>query len=129
MNETVRQWVQKAEDDYIVARREAAADPSPSFDAACFHAQQCIEKLMKAVLIARHVLAPRTHDLFELRRLIRTLFDWSWDDEELQMLTRAAIAYRYPTESARPEDAANALDICTRLRAELLQMIAAESTP
>jgi HEPN domain-containing protein len=38
MNETVREWVAKAEDDRRVARREFAADPNPSFDAACFHA-------------------------------------------------------------------------------------------
>lgn len=114
----------KAEDDYRVARREFAADPDPSFDAACFHAQQCVEKLMKAVLIARQVLAPRTHDLLSLSRLIESLDrSWSWDDVELASLNRAAVNYRYPGESAGREDATEALTICERLRGELLKLV------
>jgi HEPN domain-containing protein len=40
-------WWKKAESDYRTMRREVAAEP-PNYDAACFHAQQCIEKLLKA---------------------------------------------------------------------------------
>lgn len=50
MNEVVNEWVVKAEGDFLTAAREVKANP-PNYDAVCFHAQQCIEKLLKALLI------------------------------------------------------------------------------
>lgn len=120
----MREWLAKSEDDWRVAGREFAADPDPSFDAACFHAQQCIEKLMKAVLIDRQVLAPRTHDLVVLSRLLEGLEkQWTWDEAELQGLNRAAVNYRYPGESADREDAAEALEACAQIRQRLLELL------
>jgi len=52
MNEVVREWIDKSEGDYLTAAREAQADP-PNYDAVCFHAQQCVEKLLKAAVIAK----------------------------------------------------------------------------
>lgn len=43
------EWIRKAEEDCRVANREMEAEP-PSFNAVCFHAQQCVEKYLKAVL-------------------------------------------------------------------------------
>ncbi len=124
MNETVQEWVAKAEDDWRVAQRELAADPHPSFDAACFHAQQCVEKLMKAVLIHRQVLVPRTHDLVALSRLLQPLESaWRWDDAELEELNRGAVAYRYPGDFANLEDAVESLRLCESLRATLLRLL------
>jgi HEPN domain-containing protein len=47
MNATVKEWVQKADKDFATARRELQVQEDPNFDAVCFHAQQCIEKLRK----------------------------------------------------------------------------------
>src|SRR5438046_1500575 len=117
MNETVREWLAKADDDWRVAQREFAADPDPSFDACCFHCQQSVEKLMKAVLIYNEVLAPKTHDLLVLSQAVAAVdAGWNWDDAELNSLNRAAVVYRYPGESADREDASEALGICQRLR-------------
>jgi HEPN domain-containing protein len=44
------EWTQKAEGDLATARRELRACLAPNFDAACFHAQQCAEKYLKALL-------------------------------------------------------------------------------
>lgn len=63
MNEIVEEWIHKAEGDYRTALREMAATEDPNYDAVCFHAQQCIEKLVKAALIAQGVVPPKTHDL------------------------------------------------------------------
>jgi HEPN domain-containing protein len=116
--------VEKAEDDYRVAQREFAAEDQPSFDAACFHAQQCVEKLMKAVLISRQVLAPKTHDLIALSTLLQDIIsNWSWSEDELMLLSRCSTMYRYPGESATHEDAAQSLDICMRLRDSLLKLL------
>ena len=88
MNETVREWAAKVEADYATARREIVAAQTPNFDAVCFHAQQCVEKLIKAVLIARGVTPPRSHDLTQLSPLVATVFPgFTWPTEELRFLT------------------------------------------
>jgi len=47
MNGTVREWIDKAESDYEVAQLAMSAAGRPHCDAVCFHAQQCVEKLMR----------------------------------------------------------------------------------
>jgi len=57
-----REWVEKAEEGYRVARRERQAKP-PAYSAVCFHAQQCVEKYLKALLQEHESAFSRTHDL------------------------------------------------------------------
>jgi len=124
MTETVREWVGKAEGDYTTARREVEVKDSPNYDAACFHAQQCIEKLMKALLISLGEVPPRTHDLIALGKLVAPLCkDWSSTAEDLRFLTRASVEFRYPGESAEKQDAQQALEIATRLRSKLRNLL------
>jgi HEPN domain-containing protein len=117
MNATVEEWVAKAEADFWTATRELQVTERANYDAVCFHAQQCVEKLMKAVLIANGVVPPRIHDLVELNRLLTPLAEnWSWPVGELRLLTAAAVGYRYPGESADQGEAIEAMHICSRLR-------------
>ncbi len=123
MNGTVKEWIQKAEGAYTTAAREIRASESPNYDAACFHAEQCVEKLMKALLIHLGVTPPRTHDLAVLDSLLAPACpEWSWPVEELRLLTRAAIDFRYPGESADAEEAAKAFEIATRMRSKLREL-------
>ena len=123
MNEVVREWITKAEGDYTTASREMTSTQNPNFDAVCFHAQQCVEKYLKGLLIARSVTPPKTHDLAILYRLMIPVFpDWNWSIDELRLLTRAAVVFRYPGESADQEDAAVVLEICTRMRTSLQRL-------
>lgn len=123
MNATVREWVEKAEKDFATARRELQAVEDPNYDAVCFHAQQCIEKLMKGLLIHLGVVPTKIHDLAYLEQLLAPVCpQWSWPVEELRFLTRAAVAFRYPGESADQEEATQALGIATRLREKLLSL-------
>jgi len=62
----VNEWIQKAEGDFISALREYRARKFPNFDAAGFHAQQCIEKYMKALLQRQNVRFEKIHDLLAL---------------------------------------------------------------
>lgn len=124
MNDTVREWLEKAEKDCATARRELAAQEDPNYDAVCFHAQQCIEKLMKALLIKRSIVPGKTHDLAFLHQLLTPVCpEWSCSLEDLRFLTRAAVAFRYPGEAADREDAAQAFDIAIRLREKLLPLL------
>jgi HEPN domain-containing protein len=125
MNDTVREWIAKAEADWATARREMAVQGEPNYDAVCFHAQQAIEKLLKAALIHHRTTPPRTHDLPELSRLLtQARPTWSWSVGDLGFVSRAAVVFRYPGESAEQEDAAEALRLAAPLRDALVKLLA-----
>ena len=50
MRALAAEWIRKAEADAGTARREAAVKENPNWDAVCFHAQQAVEKYIKALL-------------------------------------------------------------------------------
>ena len=123
MNEVVQEWIDKAAGDFLTATREAQADP-PNYDAACFHAQQCIEKLLKASLIAKEEIPPKTHDLTILGGLLSSLDPhWHWPVEELRLLSRSATVFRYPGETAGRAEADAALRVSRTMRERLLALL------
>jgi HEPN domain-containing protein len=125
MNDVVREWIDKAEGDYLTATREAQAEP-PNYDAACFHAQQCIEKLMKAAVIAKGQVPPKTHDLTVLSDRLNSLApEWCWPADELRLLSRSAVSFRYPGESADREEADAALRVSKEMRQRLRSFLTA----
>jgi HEPN domain-containing protein len=124
MSGTVSEWVERAESDFRVACRENVVTVAPSYEAVCFHAQQCAEKLMKAVLLDRGVPPPRTHDLLALASMVTTAVpNWIWPSMELSTLTAAAVGFRYPGDPVEQEDAEEMLDICARIRSSLLALL------
>ena len=124
MPEPVDEWIAKAEGDFDVAQRELRRAGKRNFDAICFHAHQCVEKLMKAVLIAHGVAPEYTHNLLFLDACVKKAVEsWESDIEELSWLTRAGIAFRYPGEWATDAHAEKAMGICEGLREGLLKLI------
>ncbi|HUY14835.1 MAG TPA: HEPN domain-containing protein [Terriglobia bacterium] len=124
MNATLKEWVSKAEGDDATAARELRATETPNYDAVCFYAQQCVEKLMKALLIQAGVIPSRTHDLTSLSQLLGPACpEWSWPAQELRFLTRAGVEFRYPGESANFEEASDSFTIVTRLRVRLRSLL------
>jgi HEPN domain-containing protein len=69
MNPLTLEWAQKADGDYAAAKCLSQA-LAPVYDAICFHAQQCVEKYLKAWLQEASIAFRRTHDLEELLALI-----------------------------------------------------------
>jgi HEPN domain-containing protein len=66
--EGLRTWIERAEEDFRIARMSmAAVDPAPG--AICFHAHACAEKLLKALIVRRGRHPPRTHVLPNLLSL------------------------------------------------------------
>jgi hypothetical protein len=51
----VGRWVRKAEGDFGAAGALARVDSSRYADAICFHAQQCVEKYLKARLVCEGI--------------------------------------------------------------------------
>ena len=61
-------WVHRAEEDWLLAC-SAVRRKVPLIYGTTFHAQQCAEKYLKAVLVSRRHTFPRTHDLIALHDL------------------------------------------------------------
>ena len=120
MNALVREWLDKARADLVSAEREMRARKQPNYDAACFHAQQAAEKFLKAVLQARGIAFPKTHDLPDLAALMGAYPGHEGATEDLRELTRYAVVYRYPGEWAAREDAKDAVRIAREVRAVCL---------
>ena len=116
MNPLALEWVQKAEDDYTVARQVQQMQ-NPVRDAICFHAQQCIEKYLKAWLQETNIPFPRTHDLQELLNLIVPVLP-AWDvwREDFSKLSEHAVDPRYPGKFASAAETAHAMGICDEVR-------------
>ena len=112
------EWVEKAEGDFASANRELRARKQANYDSACFHAQQCAEKYLKARLQEAEIRFARTHDLPALLDQLLTL-DPAWESlrSDLDALTTYAVDFRYPGASATKELAAQAVRQCKRIRA------------
>ena len=63
MSDLSAEWIDKAEADFSTATRENRVRKAPNYDAVCFHAQQCIEKYLKAILVRHRKAFSKTHDL------------------------------------------------------------------
>ncbi len=124
MNSTVREWVAKAEADFAMAAREMRAGRRRNNDGIYFHAQQAIEKLMKAAMIHDDQTPPRTHDLVVLSKLLLAAHTlWRADAKALRFLTQGAVMLRYPGESATAGDARKAMTYARALRKALLDLL------
>jgi HEPN domain-containing protein len=117
MTPLAAEWVAKAEGDYATARRELKARKQPNFDAVCFHAQQCAEKYLKALLQERRLSIPRTHNLEALAKPLLT------EHASLKTLATSfrtlgayAVETRYPGKSADHALAGEALGLCVKIR-------------
>ena len=101
MKATAREWIDKAEADFVSAGREYRARNRPNFDAACFFAQQCIEKYLKGRLAEAGRPIPKTHDLSVLLDAV-VLIEPLWEAarSRVETLTSYAVLFRYPGESA-----------------------------
>ena len=116
MKRETREWVQKAEEDWGVAVREAAV-PNPPKNVVSFHCQQCAEKYLKALRHEIGLSIPKIHDL-----------DQIWSDllphkpslKGLQracvVLSRYAVDYRYPGFSTSTREMRAALRHAARMR-------------
>jgi HEPN domain-containing protein len=122
MKRLTREWVKKAEADFVSAVRLARQDV-PLHDQVCFHCQQAAEKYLKALMAELGLAIPRSHNLVALLPLLSphhgTLRSLR---RGLDFLTRFAVDTRYPGESANKRQAVAALrwaervrDVCRRL--------------
>ena len=96
--EAVRQWRAKAQSDWTTVEVLLDSERCPA-DSVCFHCQQFVEKLVKALLTRHGIEAPRTHDL---RRLIQLAEPFAPELSPLadasDALTAHGVETRYPDD-------------------------------
>lgn len=120
MKPSTREWVTKAEEDYLAAIDLARRRKRPLWSGVCFHAQQAAEKYLKARLEEAGLPVPRTHDLdFILNQLLPIEPLWSAFRLPLQTLTDYAVDFRYPGHKANKNHATQALTDCKSIRREV----------
>ena len=94
MNKLLQEWVSKSDEDFRSAQ-VLLADESPLVAPALFHLQQCVEKLLKVLLIQNGVDFERRHDLSYLHRLCQES-DFVEDEDLFLELNPFAVEFRYP---------------------------------
>lgn len=117
----VREWVEKAENDLANAAHTLKLGKRCPTDTVCFHAQQCVEKYMKALLTLLEIDSPRTHSVDGLLLLIPSRARPSITDDEQDRLTEYATVTRYPGdyEPISLAEARRAVGIARRVRKDI----------
>ena len=115
--EIVKEWIYKAEEDYESAVSLVRKRKKPVPDSVCFHAQQCVEKYLKAFLVFHDIEPPVIHDLQVLKNLCSGINkDFNSLTPWLDILNAYAVDFRYPGEKASVEEARNAVSIMKKVR-------------
>ncbi len=120
MDERVEKWLAKALNDLRAAEQLLKA-PAPRIvtEAVCFHAQQAVEKLIKAFLTFHEIPFGKTHHLEYLINLASKV-EPSFLDlmEDVSKLTPYAVEVRYPDDFYTPtlEEAEEAYKIALSVR-------------
>lgn len=106
-------WLAKAAVDLLVCER-LLGQGAAFFETVAFHAQQAAEKSLKALLVARQVEFPKTHDIERLVELV-ALGDGALAETlaDAAELTPFGVEYRYPGEY--PPVTAEAANACVSL--------------
>lgn len=120
--EVVRQWLHKAENDLQNIRNNLAAAEVPT-DTICFHAQQAIEKVLKAVLVGHGKNVSKTHDLVKLLTEVSEIMpELSVLEDRLEVISEYGVSVRYPNGYPEPElaEAVQAYETAQEIRDKVL---------
>lgn len=127
-NTIAREWIIKAENDLKIASHTLKMDRGCPTDAVCFHAQQCVEKYLKAFLVCKGIDFPKTHDIEHLVALLPESIWLRLSIEEQRRLTAYATVTRYPGEyePIALDEAQQSIKLARRVRKELRSLLPKE---
>jgi len=112
-----KEWLLKADNDLANAAHTLKLGAKCPTDTVCFHAQQCVEKHLKAILVLKGIDFPKTHDLEKLLSLIPAESRPDLSEEEQAHLTEYATGARYPGwEEISLATARRAVAVARRIR-------------
>ena len=112
------QWAAKAESDLKNAAHTVRLKTDCPTDTVCFHAQQCVEKYLKALLVLNGIEFSRTHQISTLLALVPAPVRPVLTPQEQDLLTEYAVTTRYPGDydPISHEEARQAVQLARRLR-------------
>jgi HEPN domain-containing protein len=126
--EVVSEWVIRAEDDLKTTQIILRAGTGMPTSTAAFHAQQCIEKYIKALLTARGIQFPKTHNIRRLVEMLPADAQLSLSQGEQDELTDYATGARYPGGGeVSTTEARRALALARRVRSEIRRQLPKEA--
>ena len=101
-NDYLRNWIFRANEDIAVIDKLFESGPELFASSICFHAQQAVEKFLKAYLVFHGIDFPKTHDLdfllLECKKVNNKVFDI-----DLGSLTDFGVSIRYPDDFFLPD--------------------------
>jgi HEPN domain-containing protein len=124
-----RAWAMKGDSDLLTTRHLLNANGP--FDTACFHAQQAVEKYLKALLAMAGQTIPLSHNLEEIdRRCAAAVPAWATPAVDLAQLTVYAVQSRYDFSfwpaRATAEEARDAAEL---VRAAVISLLPERARP
>ncbi len=103
LTDYVDKWLFRADEDVAVIDELIESDPQAYASTICFHAQQAVEKYLKALLACKGVDFPKTHDVDFLLAECRKVTSGELDRIDLKSLTDFGVSARYPDDFFVPE--------------------------
>jgi HEPN domain-containing protein len=121
----IREWIIKAENDLKTAVHTLEMEDDCPTDTVCFHAQQCVEKYLKAFLVLEETDFPKTHDIGKITALIPSRIKVPLTVEEQIQLTNYATVMRYPGDyfPISMTEAKQAVRIARRVRTHIRNLL------
>ncbi len=121
LDPVISEWVQKAEEDLKVASHALKLGTECPPGAVCFHAEQCIEKYLKALLVSLRSVFPKTHNILHMLDLLPIDRRPALSRAECLRFTDYATVMRYPGEyePLKLSEARKAVSIARRVRREV----------
>ena len=129
-NDIVNEWINFAEMDFLTAKHLYENMYPKPLEIICYHCQQCIEKMLKAVLISYGVPLKKTHDLGLLAETLNKYIPVNEDYMDMcDSLSPYGIKIRYPQELFIEEHhVKKAIDETEKLYDWLMRIITNENT-
>jgi len=93
MRAFTKEWLKASRDDLLTL--EEIIDNPHLTHIAAFHAQQCAEKAMKAIIEESETDIPRIHKLLKLNEIVSSALD-GLDEEMMSLLDGLYVESRYP---------------------------------
>jgi HEPN domain-containing protein len=119
------EWVKKAENDLKNAAFTLEMDDECPTDTVCFHAQQVVEKYLKALLVLKGIPFPKTHNIEDIIALLPPGCRPKLNENDQEKLTEYATVTRYPGdyEPISLDEAKKAVRIARSVRREIRKLL------
>ncbi len=120
--------MQYAHDDLRYARHGMTLQNDPPCRLIAYHAQQCVEKCLKAYLVLKNIDFPYTHNISLLLELCQPSASWVKEIQFADKLSPYAVSTRYPGEDdeVTRDEAEEAIAIAEKARDTISKALSSE---